>query len=182
MKSIPWKNPLMRVANIHHQIFFNQSYMNMHLHQFDCQESQVHEFQLFFVYFRRIQFVSKSWTLTLNILMSRISCIRAIQSQMKFSIALKQQQRKHSNENENEKSKTIQPTVYLPRAFLFFVVCISGAQWGDEGKGKVVDMLATEADVVCRCQVRLYDISFLLFLLYTNVSSFLFYYCCTCSI
>lgn len=29
-----------------------------------------------------------------------------------------------------------------------------GAQWGDEGKGKVVDMLATDADVVCRCQVR----------------------------
>lgn len=29
---------------------------------------------------------------------------------------------------------------------------ILGAQWGDEGKGKVVDMLATEADIVCRCQ------------------------------
>uniref|UniRef100_A0A8C6UUX6 Adenylosuccinate synthetase n=1 Tax=Neogobius melanostomus TaxID=47308 RepID=A0A8C6UUX6_9GOBI len=25
-------------------------------------------------------------------------------------------------------------------------------QWGDEGKGKVVDLLATEADYVCRCQ------------------------------
>lgn len=58
--------------------------------------------------------------------------------------------------------KTIQPTVYLPRAF--FRV-ISGAQWGDEGKGKVVDMLATEADVVCRCQVRLYDIYFSYFTL-----------------
>lgn len=31
---------------------------------------------------------------------------------------------------------------------------VLGAQWGDEGKGKVVDMLATTADVVCRCQVR----------------------------
>lgn len=30
---------------------------------------------------------------------------------------------------------------------------VLGAQWGDEGKGKVVDLLATEADVVCRCQV-----------------------------
>ncbi|XP_066154753.1 adenylosuccinate synthetase [Euwallacea fornicatus] len=29
---------------------------------------------------------------------------------------------------------------------------ILGAQWGDEGKGKVVDLLATTADVVCRCQ------------------------------
>lgn len=33
-----------------------------------------------------------------------------------------------------------------------------GAQWGDEGKGKVVDMLATDADVVCRCQVRKNDL------------------------
>lgn len=30
---------------------------------------------------------------------------------------------------------------------------VLGAQWGDEGKGKVVDMLAGQADVVCRCQV-----------------------------
>lgn len=30
---------------------------------------------------------------------------------------------------------------------------VLGAQWGDEGKGKVVDLLATEADIVCRCQV-----------------------------
>lgn len=33
------------------------------------------------------------------------------------------------------------------------VTVVLGAQWGDEGKGKVVDMLATEADIVCRCQV-----------------------------
>lgn len=33
------------------------------------------------------------------------------------------------------------------------VTVVLGAQWGDEGKGKVVDLLATEADVVCRCQV-----------------------------
>lgn len=31
---------------------------------------------------------------------------------------------------------------------------VLGAQWGDEGKGKVVDMLASEVDIVCRCQVR----------------------------
>lgn len=29
---------------------------------------------------------------------------------------------------------------------------ILGAQWGDEGKGKAVDQLAAEADIVCRCQ------------------------------
>jgi len=32
------------------------------------------------------------------------------------------------------------------------VIVVLGAQWGDEGKGKVVDMLAMTADVVCRCQ------------------------------
>ncbi|CAH1791684.1 unnamed protein product [Owenia fusiformis] len=29
---------------------------------------------------------------------------------------------------------------------------VLGAQWGDEGKGKVVDMLATTSDIVCRAQ------------------------------
>ncbi|KAF7251503.1 Adenylosuccinate synthetase isozyme 1, partial [Varanus komodoensis] len=37
------------------------------------------------------------------------------------------------------------------------VTVVLGAQWGDEGKGKVVDLLATEADVVCRCQSALMD-------------------------
>lgn len=36
------------------------------------------------------------------------------------------------------------------------VTVVLGAQWGDEGKGKVVDMLAMDADVVCRCQVCVY--------------------------
>jgi adenylosuccinate synthase len=31
-------------------------------------------------------------------------------------------------------------------------VMILGAQWGDEGKAKVIDLLAEEADVVVRCQ------------------------------
>lgn len=30
---------------------------------------------------------------------------------------------------------------------------VLGAQWGDEGKGKLVDLLAAQANVVCRCQV-----------------------------
>ena len=29
---------------------------------------------------------------------------------------------------------------------------IVGAQWGDEGKGKIVDLLAQSSDVVCRYQ------------------------------
>ncbi|KFD45038.1 hypothetical protein M513_14085 [Trichuris suis] len=32
---------------------------------------------------------------------------------------------------------------------------VLGAQWGDEGKGKVVDLLAAKADIVARCQVML---------------------------
>ncbi len=31
-------------------------------------------------------------------------------------------------------------------------VAIVGSQWGDEGKGKVIDFLATQADVVIRAQ------------------------------
>ena len=31
-------------------------------------------------------------------------------------------------------------------------VVIVGAQWGDEGKGKVVDLLAEQADLVIRFQ------------------------------
>lgn len=34
------------------------------------------------------------------------------------------------------------------------VTVVLGAQWGDEGKGKVVDMLATDVDIVCRFQVK----------------------------
>jgi Adenylosuccinate synthetase len=37
-------------------------------------------------------------------------------------------------------------------------VTVLGAQWGDEGKGKVVDMLAGEADIVARCQVNIISI------------------------
>ena len=33
------------------------------------------------------------------------------------------------------------------------VTLVLGGQWGDEGKGKLVDILAQEADVVARCQV-----------------------------
>ena len=33
------------------------------------------------------------------------------------------------------------------------VCVVLGGQWGDEGKGKLVDILAQGADVVARCQV-----------------------------
>lgn len=35
------------------------------------------------------------------------------------------------------------------------VTVVLGGQWGDEGKGKLVDILAQDADVVARCQVGL---------------------------
>ena len=33
------------------------------------------------------------------------------------------------------------------------VTIVLGSQWGDEGKGKVVDLLAEKANIVARCQV-----------------------------
>lgn len=46
------------------------------------------------------------------------------------------------------------PTKRAPRpAVGNRVTVVLGAQWGDEGKGKVVDLLAQDADMVCRCQV-----------------------------
>ena len=38
------------------------------------------------------------------------------------------------------------------------VKVVLGAQWGDEGKGKLVDLLAENADIVARCQVNFYDL------------------------
>ncbi|XP_033734852.1 adenylosuccinate synthetase-like isoform X1 [Pecten maximus] len=32
------------------------------------------------------------------------------------------------------------------------VQVVLGTQWGDEGKGKIVDMLATDVEICCRCQ------------------------------
>ena len=36
------------------------------------------------------------------------------------------------------------------------VSVVLGGQWGDEGKGKLVDILAQDADIVARCQVGLH--------------------------
>lgn len=35
------------------------------------------------------------------------------------------------------------------------VTVVLGTQWGDEGKGKLVDVLAREADVCARCAVSM---------------------------
>ena len=40
------------------------------------------------------------------------------------------------------------------------VKVVLGAQWGDEGKGKLVDLLAENADIVARCQVNFQIITF----------------------
>jgi len=32
------------------------------------------------------------------------------------------------------------------------VTAVVGAQWGDEGKGRIIDWLAAEANLVIRCQ------------------------------
>lgn len=47
-----------------------------------------------------------------------------------------------------------EPSLRIPKEPQNKVTVVLGAQWGDEGKGKVVDLLAMDADIVCRCQVR----------------------------
>ena len=32
-------------------------------------------------------------------------------------------------------------------------IIVIGTQWGDEGKGKIIDLLAEEADIIVRYQV-----------------------------
>lgn len=53
---------------------------------------------------------------------------------------------------------------------------VLGAQWGDEGKGKVVDLLATEADLVCRCQVNVWISDYLYFSAIFPLDSQVFWY------
>lgn len=39
---------------------------------------------------------------------------------------------------------------------------VLGAQWGDEGKGKLSDILCAEAEVCARCQVSFFFSGFFL--------------------
>lgn len=41
-----------------------------------------------------------------------------------------------------------------PELFPAQVCVVLGTQWGDEGKGKLVDILAQQYDIVARAQVR----------------------------
>lgn len=41
------------------------------------------------------------------------------------------------------------------------VTVVVGGQWGDEGKGKLVDHLATDADFVCRYNVSRCNVIYL---------------------
>ena len=51
------------------------------------------------------------------------------------------------------------------------VTVVLGAQGGDEGKGKVVDLLAVDADIVARCQVHNHSLSALSFFFKPLVST-----------
>lgn len=52
------------------------------------------------------------------------------------------------------------------------VAGVLGTQWGDEGKGKLVDILAQRFDVVARCQVSLTHTLVLLVLLVALLAFF----------
>ena len=57
-----------------------------------------------------------------------------------------------SADSKNTSSKKEYLTPYSSFATQNQVTCVLGSQWGDEGKGKLVDVLAQTYDVVCRCQ------------------------------
>src|SRR5947209_20187009 len=40
----------------------------------------------------------------------------------------------------------------MERRRMMPVTAVVGAQWGDEGKGRIIDWLAAEVDMVVRCQ------------------------------
>jgi adenylosuccinate synthase len=57
------------------------------------------------------------------------------------------------NDQESETRLAKRPRLLEANQVKNKATVILGAQWGDEGKGKVVDMLAGDADIVARCQV-----------------------------
>ena len=63
-----------------------------------------------------------------------------------------------ANEQANHENGDLQPQKRRRQSPSNTVTVILGSQWGDEGKGKIVDLLATDADVVCRCQVCMFPI------------------------
>lgn len=57
-----------------------------------------------------------------------------------------------SKEETNGSRSSKRPRLHEANQVKNKVTVVLGAQWGDEGKGKVVDMLAGNADIVARCQ------------------------------
>src|SRR3989338_5011954 len=45
-----------------------------------------------------------------------------------------------------------EPTFPRPTPLLLMNLVVVGAQWGDEGKGKVIDVLTEDADILVRYQ------------------------------
>uniref|UniRef100_A0A8C8IFE4 Adenylosuccinate synthetase n=1 Tax=Oncorhynchus tshawytscha TaxID=74940 RepID=A0A8C8IFE4_ONCTS len=64
---------------------------------------------------------------------------------------MSESRRKDAAQNGAAHSTSTEPHVARPNVGNRVTVVL-GAQWGDEGKGKVVDLLAQDADIVCRCQ------------------------------
>jgi len=60
----------------------------------------------------------------------------------------------HNNNEDVEVTRAVKrPRLHEANQIRNKVTVVLGAQWGDEGKGKVVDLLAGDMDIVARCQV-----------------------------
>ena len=53
------------------------------------------------------------------------------------------------------------------------ITVVLGTQWGDEGKGKLVDILAQNIDICARCQVCIAILTFFLYFLLFYLMSLL---------
>jgi hypothetical protein len=53
-----------------------------------------------------------------------------------------------------QRSSRVQSQASSAETFPAQVCVVLGTQWGDEGKGKLVDILAQQYDVIARAQVR----------------------------
>jgi hypothetical protein len=61
-----------------------------------------------------------------------------------------------SDPSSTSKKKQVELPVFLggeSKSIMNRVSVVLGSQWGDEGKGKLVDVLAQSTDLCARCQV-----------------------------
>jgi hypothetical protein len=56
------------------------------------------------------------------------------------------------------------------------VCVVLGTQWGDEGKGKLVDTLASECDIIARCAVSYVYLVYILHCYTTTTESIILKY------